>query len=30
MPHEAIKRKAVDRVVSLENIAAEVLRLCNA
>jgi two-component system chemotaxis response regulator CheB len=28
MPQEAIKRKAVDRVVSLENIATEVLRLC--
>jgi len=28
MPHEAIKRGAVDRVVSLENIAAEVLRIC--
>jgi two-component system chemotaxis response regulator CheB len=26
MPHEAIKRGAVDRIVSLEQIAAEVLR----
>lgn len=29
MPQEAIKRGAVDRVVSLENIAAEVLRICS-
>jgi two-component system chemotaxis response regulator CheB len=29
MPNEAIKRKAVDRVVSLENIAQQVLRFCD-
>jgi len=29
MPHEAIKRGAVDRVVSLENIAQQILRLCD-
>ncbi len=28
MPNEAIKRGAVDRVVSLENIAREVLKIC--
>ena len=28
MPHEAIKRGAVDRVVSLEDIAAQILRSC--
>jgi two-component system, chemotaxis family, protein-glutamate methylesterase/glutaminase len=28
MPNEAIKRGAVDRVMPLENIAAEVLRIC--
>jgi two-component system chemotaxis response regulator CheB len=30
MPNEAIKRGAVDRVIPLENIAAEVLRICGA
>jgi two-component system, chemotaxis family, protein-glutamate methylesterase/glutaminase len=30
MPNEAIKLGAVDRVVPLENIAAEVLRMCGA
>lgn len=30
MPNEAIKRRAVERVVPLANIAAEVLRLCNS
>lgn len=29
MPHEAIKRKAVDSVVSLENIAQQILRFCD-
>jgi two-component system chemotaxis response regulator CheB len=29
MPNEAIKRKAVDRVISIENIAAEILRICS-
>ena len=29
MPNEAIKRKAVDRVVSLENIAQQILRFCD-
>jgi len=30
MPNEAIKKGAVDRVVSLENLAAEVLRICGS
>jgi two-component system chemotaxis response regulator CheB len=30
MPQEAIKRGAVDRVVSLENIAQQILRLCDS
>jgi chemotaxis response regulator CheB len=29
MPHEAIKKGAVDKVLDLQSIAGEVLRICN-